>query len=168
MPPGRPTKFKPEYIEQAAKLCALGATEEQLADFFSVNISTLYEWRDKHPQFSESIKEAKNALDAQVEQSLFRRAMGYSHPAVKIFNDNGAALKVDYTEHYPPDATSMIFWLKNRQPQKWRDRQELTGADGAPLFDRVVDRPPKETPEQWQKRVQKELEARAKAQQEDK
>lgn len=130
---GRPTKYKPEYVEQAVKLCLLGATEQDLANFFSVNVDTLYEWRSKHPEFSEAIKQAKTDLDAQVEQSLFRRATGYSHPAVKIFNDDGVALKVEYTEHYPPDATSMIFWLKNRQPQKWRDRQEITGKDGAPI-----------------------------------
>lgn len=134
MPAGRPTKYKPEYLAQAVKLCALGATEEQLADFFGVQVSTLYEWREKHPQFSEAIKEAKSEHDAAVERSLLERAQGYSHKAEKIFLSRfGEVVRAEYTEHYPPDPTSMIFWLKNRQPQKWRDRQEITGKDGEPF-----------------------------------
>lgn len=122
---GRPTKYKPEYPKQAAKLCALGATDAQLADFFEVNEDTITEWKNVHPEFSVSLKDAKAAFDdATVERSLLQRATGYSHPAVKIFNDEGTPLEVPYTEHYPPDPTSMIFWLKNRQPQKWRDKQE--------------------------------------------
>lgn len=54
--------------------------------------------------------------------------MGYTHPATKFFQAGGSILREDYVEHYPPDATSMIFWLKNRQPDKWRDKRD--GADG--------------------------------------
>ena len=61
--------------------------------------------------------------------------MGYSHEAVKIFNDGGQPLIVPYTEHYPPDTTAAIFWLKNRRPEQWRDKsqQELSGPGGSPL-----------------------------------
>lgn len=56
--------------------------------------------------------------------------MGYTHPAVKVFMPANASAPVyaPFVEHYPPDATSMIFWLKNRQPDKWRDKRD--GADG--------------------------------------
>lgn len=55
--------------------------------------------------------------------------MGYSHAATKFFQAGGVILKQEYIEHYPPDATSMIFWLKNRQPDKWRDKRESGDGD---------------------------------------
>lgn len=126
-PVGRPTLFRPEYVDQARMLCELGATDADLARFFGVEPRTINYWKEAHPEFLQSVKSAKADLDAQVEQSLFRRAMGYSHEAVKIFADvkSGATTVVPYTEHYPPDATSMIFWLKNRQPERWRERNEV-------------------------------------------
>lgn len=130
---GRPSKYDPKFDEQAAKLCRLGATDGDLADFFEVSESTLNLWKLKHPSFSESLKRSKDELDGLVEQSLFRRAMGYSHRATKFFQAGGAILREEYVEHYPPDATSMIFWLKNRQPENWRDKRDGDmGDDDAP------------------------------------
>lgn len=133
---GRPSKFKPEMAEQARKLSLLGATDRELADFFSVSLSTLSLWKVEHPEFSDALKLGKEAADARVERSLYQKAIGYSHDAVKIFADpkTGAEQLVPYTEHYAPDTTAAIFWLKNRRPQEWRDRQELTGADGKDLI----------------------------------
>lgn len=136
----RPTKYKPEYVEQAAKLVRLHACDREIADFFEVSESTINLWKLKHPEFSESLTRTKAEVDAQVEQSLFRRAMGYSHPAVKMFNVGGEIVEKEYIEHYPPDSTSMIFWLKNRQPDKWRDRREhAPEEDDTPLDDKNPD-----------------------------
>lgn len=121
---GRPSKFKPEYCPQATKLCRLGATDADLADFFEVNEDTINEWKKVHPKFSESLKDGKAKADAEVADKLFQRATGYSHEAVKIFCDKGETFEHKYTEHYPPDPTSCIFWLKNRRPDLWRDRIE--------------------------------------------
>lgn len=133
---GRPSKFKPEMVEQARRLSLLGATDREMAEFFQVSESTLNLWKIEHPEFSESLKLGKDAADERVEKSLYRRALGYSHDAVKIFADpkTGAEQIVPFTEHYPPDTTAAIFWLKNRKPAEWRDRQELTGADGKDLI----------------------------------
>ncbi|MFC1459595.1 helix-turn-helix domain-containing protein [Microvirga arabica] len=137
---GRPSKFKPEYVEQVEKLCKLGATDEQLACFFEVSVSTINLWKQRHPEFSEPLKRGKLIADAAVAHSLFKRATGYSHPAVKIFNDQGQPLIVDYTQHHPPDTTAAIFWLKNRQPQFWRDKVEQvqTGPNGGPVQQEVT------------------------------
>ena len=124
-PVGRPTLYRDEYAEQARKLCLLGATDKELADFFSVAIDTINEWKNVHSEFSASIKEGKDLADATVADRLFKRATGYQHHAVKIFNDQGAPMVVGYTEHYPPDTTAAIFWLKNRQRDKWRDKQDV-------------------------------------------
>lgn len=133
-PVGRPTDYRPEYCEQAAKLCALGATDDQIADFLGVAMSTFYLWKHAHPEFSESIKTAKEIADDRVERSLYHRAVGYQTDAVKIFQYEGSELVVPYRENVQPDTTAAIFWLKNRKPEQWRDvsRQERTGPDGGP------------------------------------
>ena len=160
---GRPSKYKPEFDVQAAKLCKLGATDAQLADFFEVNIDTISEWKNVYPSFSVSLKQSKADADAQVVKSLFKRANGFSAPAVKIFQRNtfkhklkplnvnqelaedakveeetgypSDALVVPYIEQYPPDTVACIFWLKNRDPANWREKieQEITGKDGSPF-----------------------------------
>ena len=131
---GRPTKYKPELDEQAAKLCALGATDADLADFFGVCVRTIERWRCEHEGFCRAVKIAKEVADDRVERSLYMRAVGYQTDAVKIFQYEGSELVVPYRENVQPDTTAAIFWLKNRKPEQWRDvsRQERTGPDGGP------------------------------------
>ncbi len=121
---GQPTKLTAEIKRQVALICRLGATDADLAKIFDVDERTINNWKEADPQFFQSLKTGKDIADAEIERSLFERAKGYSHAAVKIFQHEGQELIVPYTEHYPPDATSMIFWLKNRKPKEWRDRQE--------------------------------------------
>lgn len=121
---GRHELFKPEYVEQAHKLCLLGATDDMLADFFHVTTQTVGNWKLSHPEFFEALKISKIEADEKVSRSLYNRALGYSHSTQKIFNANGVPLVVDTIEQYPPDTTAAIFWLKNRQPKQWRDRVE--------------------------------------------
>jgi len=131
---GRPTLFKPEYCEQAEKLCRLGATDLELADFFNVDVRTIYRWAQAHDAFCQSLKSGKAASDERVERSLYNRAIGYSFDAVKIFMPAGAKEPVfaAYKEHVPPDTTAGIFWLKNRRSEQWRDKREVehSGAIG--------------------------------------
>lgn len=132
----RPSEYKAEYAEQAYKLCLLGATDKELADFFQVTEQTVNNWKRAQPEFFESITRGKMMADAQVAESLFKRALGYSHQAEKIMVVAGTVQREEYTEHYPPDTPAASLWLRNRQPEKWRDRQqtELTGKDGENLF----------------------------------
>lgn len=127
---GRPTKYRIEYNEQAYKLCLLGHTDEELADFFEVHVSTIHQWKLDYPDFSDSIKKGKEIADAEVSKSLYHRALGYSHPDVDIKAVNGEIVETQVMKHYPPDATSAIFWLKNRQPKKWRDKQVMEHEGG--------------------------------------
>lgn len=123
---GRKSSFKDEYIEQSLKLSLLGATDKEMADFFGVSEQTLNTWKKKHPEFLESLKKGKAMADANVASRLYNRAIGYSCRATKFATNEGKITdKVDYVEHYPPDTTAAIFWLKNRQPEKWRDRKEI-------------------------------------------
>lgn len=120
---GRPSRYKAEYAEQARKLCLLGATDEALADFFAIAVSTLNKWKKDHPEFMESLKSGKQIADANVAQSLYNRALGYTTTETKIATFEGQITDtLDVDKHYPPDPTSAIFWLKNRQPSMWRDK----------------------------------------------
>lgn len=132
---GRPSKFKPEFVQQAEKLCKLGATDLELADFFEVSRETIWRWSQAHDDFCNALKAGKAEADERVERSLYAKAIGYTHDAVKIFNADGTPLIVPYREHVAPDTTAAIFWLKNRKPAEWRDRiqQEHTGENGGPI-----------------------------------
>jgi hypothetical protein len=124
---GRPSSFRPEYIDTVKKLCLLGATDKQMADIFGVAESTFNKWKIDHPEFSESLKEGKEIADAQVASSLFNRALGYSHNEDDIRAVNGEIVITPTIKHYPPDTTACIFWLKNRQPKLWREKQPEVG-----------------------------------------
>lgn len=121
---GRPTDYREEYNEQAEKLCKLGATDKELADFFEVVEDTINEWKSKYPEFSVSIKAGKDLADAEVADKLFKRATGYSHPEVDLKVIGGEIIATELIKHYPPDTAAGIFWLKNRQKKKWRDKIE--------------------------------------------
>ena len=118
---GRPTKYKEAYNEQARKLCLLGYTDKDLGDFFEVNESTINEWKLSKVGFSESIKKGKQEADYDVVASLYNRAKGMIVTEEKD-TDGGA---ITTRKELPPDTTAAIFWLKNRQGARWRDRQEV-------------------------------------------
>lgn len=123
---------------QAEKLCKLGATDKELADFFEISEQTLNNWKAKHPKFMESLKKGKAVADAEVASKLFHRATGYEHDDVHVSNYQGEVTLTPIRKHYAPDTTAAIFWLKNRRPDLWRDRQELTGANGGPIETKEV------------------------------
>lgn len=132
---GRPTDFKPEFVEQARKLCKLGATDQEIADFFEVSARTVYRWKGEHDEFCQALKSGKGEADDRVERSLFARATGYEHDEVDIRVVGQEIIQTPIRKYYPPDTTAGIFWLKNRRPAEWRDKIEtaLTGANGGPI-----------------------------------
>lgn len=121
---GRPSKFE-QVKDMLYKMASYGMTDKQMADVVGVSEQTINNWKLKDPNFLESLKAEKEIADARVERSLFERATGYSHAEDKIFNDNGTPLVVPTVKHYAPDTTAAIFWLKNRKPREWRDKQDI-------------------------------------------
>jgi hypothetical protein len=132
---GRRSAYLPEYVEQAGKLTKLGAKDTELADFFGVSEKTLNTWKKRYPEFLQSIKCGKSLADAEIAHSLFHRAKGFEHEDLDLRVIGGKLRKTKVTKHYPPDTTAAIFWLKNRQPEKWRDvsKLEMTGRNGGPI-----------------------------------
>ncbi|RYD49198.1 MAG: helix-turn-helix domain-containing protein [Verrucomicrobiaceae bacterium] len=134
-PAGRPSRYREEFAAQARKLCRLGATDKELADFFGVSLATLGTWKHQRAGFLESLKDGKAAADAEVADRLYQRALGFSHADTKILQHDGAPVIVPTMKHYPPDVVACIFWLKNRRPDIWRDRVGLehSGPNGGPI-----------------------------------
>lgn len=138
---GRPTAYRAEFNEQARKLCLLGATDKQLADFFEVEESTINEWKNKHPDFKQALKSGKLIADAKVAKALFKRATGFKYDEVTfekvdakgiLEQTNAGAIKSKdaykkkvITKLVVPDTAAASLWLRNRQPETWRDRQEM-------------------------------------------
>lgn len=131
----RPTKYQKAYAEQARKLCLLGYTDAELADFFEVSEATINNWKLEHSEFLESIKKGKAIADGDVTDRLYQRAMGFVAPDVDIRVIDNKIVETQLDKYYPPDTAAAIFWLKNRQKDKWRDKHdhEVTGKDGGAI-----------------------------------
>jgi hypothetical protein len=141
--PGRPTKYKPEHCRQATMLCKLGATDEELAKAFGVNEATLYRWQKTHPDFRKAIRAGKLVADMKVVASLYKLGMGFEYEeaqAIKLRDEeyNAEGKKVRVSERVeivkvrrimPPETAAIMFWLTNRQQDKWKYRvtNEQTG-----------------------------------------
>lgn len=143
---GRPSKYKPEFAEQASKLCALGLTDVEVSEFFGVSVRTLHRWKAEDEAFCHALKAAKSQADDRVERSLFERATGYAFVEqqaikIKVGPHEEKIEVVDVEKQVPPDTTACIFWLKNRKPKEWRDKveAEMYGPNGGPVqFEQIV------------------------------
>lgn len=134
---GRPPFYKSTFAKQAQKLAQLGATDQEVADFFEVDVRTIYRWKHDHDAFCQALKAGKDIADDRVERSLYQRAIGYEQDEVKIFMPSGAPDPVyaPFRAKIAPDVTAAIFWLKNRRSDQWRDIKatELSGPNGGAI-----------------------------------
>ena len=133
---GRPTIYNEKKTPGiASNLCTrYGADNALLCTSFGISEVTLYQWMDKHPDFAKAIKEGKDNYDSKhVEASLLKRALGYSYTEVKTEDITVGKKKLPGTKvtetikQLAPDPTSMIFWLKNRMPNRYRDVHKVEG-----------------------------------------
>ena len=100
-----------------------GLTDEQIAHNMGINIATLYRWKEKYCDICKSLKRGKDVVDRQVENALLKRALGYEYEEVKKKFEDGVITERTVTKkEVVPDTTAQIFWLKNRKPDKWRDK----------------------------------------------
>lgn len=122
---GATTLYRQEYALIALRFMMLGATIEDLAELIGVSRATIYNWQEDNKELATAISGGRNYADANVASRLYQRAMGYTHEAEEIKVADGVIHRVPVTKHYPPDPQSAMFWLKNRQPELWKDKVEV-------------------------------------------
>ena len=142
-PIGRPPKFNEAMGTKIIELVSQGVPNEEIADLIGVHRNTLFMWTQNNIDLKVALKQAAQFADELVEASLFRRACGYSHPAEKHFLDKqlvtdeetgqkylrSNVITHEYTEHYPPSEQAAMFWLRNRQPERWKEKPEAPPPD---------------------------------------
>lgn len=111
-----------------------GLTNDQIAHNMGCGLSTLKVWRDQHIAISTALKKGKEVADREVENALHKKALGYNAEVRKTFKlkrvwyEEGRRCEEETLEvgvdevHVPADTAAQIFWLKNRKPEKWRDK----------------------------------------------
>ncbi|MDD5533693.1 MAG: hypothetical protein PHC52_12940 [Syntrophales bacterium] len=155
-PAHRPSKYDPDrHPIWAEGLAKLGKTQDDISAEFGISRSTMQAWKKRHPELSIALKIGKSEADTAVENSLYKRAMGYEYEEVKTVNDGERVEKT--VKQVAPDVTAQIFWLKNRKPDAWKDKrhEEITGKDGGPVFVRDM------TDEEVEKRAREILDKRS-------
>lgn len=113
-----------------------GLTDEQLAGNMGICRSTLYEWQKRNRAFAAAVKRGKVPVDIQVENALLKSALGYTQTVKKAVRNAEGYTYVDEEVYFPPQTAAQIFWLKNRRPDRWRDKP----APEAPREESIVDR----------------------------
>lgn len=129
-PKGAPTKYTPAMCKKAKELAEKGYYNQKIAEELGISNATLHNFMNAHPAFLDAIKQGKAIADEKVELTLYEMATGYSHRVEKpvvVGTGQGESMVeiVEYTERLPPNMTAIIFHLKNRKPQEWRDKQEV-------------------------------------------
>ena len=133
--PGPPLKCDKGTFRHIIYMIAEGKTMQEIADELDVERMTIYGWLSQNDQYWDDVGESRRLIDRQIETSLFRRALGYTYEEEKVTTNNGAFTdKIKITKHVPPDIEACKWWLKNRQPDKWRDKRDL-GFDPNEMLD---------------------------------
>lgn len=131
---GRRGKFHawltPEGLIKLEGWARDGLTDDQIAYNIGISRSTLAVWKNKYADISDSLKRGKEVIDRQVENALLKRALGYQFD--EITREGGVVTKI-VTKEVQPDTTAQIFWLKNRKPADWRDKQQIEHSGGMDL-----------------------------------
>lgn len=124
--PGRPSKFTDYVRAKLQRLALLGLTDKQLAASVDVTEITLYNWKKENPDFFKALTRNKKSANKVVAASLYQAACGYSVEEDKIFCTDGKVTTVRTIKQYPPDTKAIALWLKNREPDKWRDKVDVS------------------------------------------
>ena len=116
-----------------------GLTDEQIAQNIRISRETLYAWKKKYPDISDALKRGKEIVDRQVENALLKRALGYEYEEVKKKFEGGIITEKTVTKkEVIPDVTAQIFWLKNRKPDKWRDKPDYEDTSALDKLDGIL------------------------------
>lgn len=112
--PGRPSDWKPEYVEQARKLAGMGHTHLEIARFFEVEDRTFRRWMHKYPELREALLIPEEQANRQVILSLYKQAVGYEREEEEIKVVKGKIVRMKVLRYYPPSTSAGIFWAKSK------------------------------------------------------
>lgn len=122
-----------------------GLSDEQIAHNMGIAPKTLWEWKAKYSEISSALKKTKEVVDKEVENALYKSAMGYDYEEIteqRRYNKDTGKYEMVVTErkvkHQPPNTASIIFWLKNRKPDTWKDKQEITDSKALEKLDDIL------------------------------
>lgn len=122
----RKSKYTDDFPLLAEGYARQGFTDDQIAGKLGISTQTFYNYKDKYVEFFEAIKRGKAPVDTMVENAMLKRALGYEYEETHIEVDALGREKTKIvTKQVIPDTTAQIFWLKNRQPAAWRDKQHI-------------------------------------------
>lgn len=114
--------LEPENLTRLEAWARDGLTMEQIAHNIGIRRETLFDWINKYPNISNALKKGREVVDAEVENALLKRALGYSYEETMV-EDGPNGHKERVTKKFiPPDVGAIVFFLKNRRPDKWRDK----------------------------------------------
>ena len=118
-----------------------GLIEKQIAHNMGVSATTIREWKKRFPEIAEALRKGKEVVDREVENALYKSALGFMQKVKKpvkireVEYDPKSGKKIKESEKWvqveeeiyvPPQVTAQIFWLKNRKPDEWREKNDLT------------------------------------------
>lgn len=111
-----------------------GLTDIQIAQNIGISKQTFYDWKKRYPDFADSVKRGKEVIDRMVENALLKAAMGFEYDE-EMATPRGEVVTI--RKYEKPNTTALIFWLKNRKPKEWRDKQEIAheGNIGVTIID---------------------------------
>jgi hypothetical protein len=135
---GRPSRFDADLSEQAHNYCLLGATNDELAEFFGVCPSTIDNWIARHATFGDAVRSGRVVADARVARGLYARAVGYDRTVEREIILGGELERLTSTVHYPPNVQACIFWLRNRRRRTWSDIGRETPDDPSGAVDDIA------------------------------
>jgi hypothetical protein len=122
-----------------------GLSDEQIAHNMGINVATLYRWKNEHSEICNALKKTKEVVDKEVENALYKSAMGYDYEEIteqRRYNKDTGQYEMVVIErkvkHQPPNTASIIFWLKNRKPDTWKDKQEITDSKALEKLDDIL------------------------------
>lgn len=154
MAAGRPPKkmlfwLEPDNLIRIEGWARDGLTEAQIAEKMEVSLNSIWQWKKKSEEFSNALKNGKDAVDRKVENSLLNSALGYTKKIKEpiklktVKQKDGAKIEEERIEYVdkeifiPGNVTAQIFWLKNRKPAEWRDKQVIESTANGMLADLI-------------------------------
>jgi hypothetical protein len=121
---GRKSSYKPEYAEQAARLCEMGFADQMLGDFFGVNESTINRWKLEHEEFLQALRVGKEVADDAVERAVFSSIVGFTRKEQKLIGSGEDARVEEVEKYFPPQPGVGLKWLAVRRPEQYREKRE--------------------------------------------